>query len=216
ALGAAPAMGRVLQPVDYPVDAARAVVISDRLWRTQFGSRRDIVGLTVEISGIKRPIVGVMPPGARWPIDTDVWVPMRFTTEQDEDLQRRDNYVFTAIARLKAGTTIERTRASMARRKPGVRPRRRCERRSPRDVDGETDRRGGARRCPAHRDGGARPAGARLRACALDRRRVALRRRARRSCGAQRPEPRARGGWNTDECGPSRDADPPRARGRRT
>ena len=114
ALGAAPAMGRVLQPVDYPVDAARAVVISDRLWRTQFGSRRDIVGLTVEISGIKRPIVGVMPPGARWPIDTDVWVPMRFTTEQDEDLQRRDNYVFTGIARLKAGTTIERTRASMA------------------------------------------------------------------------------------------------------
>ena len=114
ALGVAPAMGRVLQPIDFPVDAARAVVISDRLWRAQFGARRDIVGQTFEISGIKRPIVGVLPPGARWPIDADLWVPLRFTTEQDPDLQRRDNYIFMGIARLKAGTTLEATRAAMA------------------------------------------------------------------------------------------------------
>jgi putative ABC transport system permease protein len=114
ALGVAPAMGRVLQPVDYPVDAPRAVVISDRLWRTQFGARSDIAGLTVEISGIKRPIVGVLPAGARWPIDTDLWVPMRFTTEQDPDLQRRDNYIFMGIARLKAGSSLAATQASMA------------------------------------------------------------------------------------------------------
>lgn len=114
AIGVAPAMGRVLQPIDYPLDAARAVVISDRLWRTQFGARPDVVGQSFEIAGIKRPIVGVMPPGARWPIDADIWVPLRFTTEQDPDLQRRDNYVFMGIARLKPGATIESTRSAMA------------------------------------------------------------------------------------------------------
>ena len=115
ALGAAPAQGRALQPVDYPVDAARAVVISDRLWRSQFGSRPDIVGLPVELNAIKRPIVGVLPPDVRWPLDVDVYLPLRFSTENDPDLRRRDNFVFQAIARLAPGATVQTTRASMSR-----------------------------------------------------------------------------------------------------
>jgi predicted permease len=114
AIGARPAIGRSLGATDYPVDAPRAVVISDRLWRTQFGSRPDIAGLTVEINAVKRSIVGVLPPGVRWPIDADLWVPFRLTTEQDPDLQRRDNFVYSGIARLKPGSTIESTRATMA------------------------------------------------------------------------------------------------------
>jgi putative ABC transport system permease protein len=114
AIGARPAIGRSLGATDYPVDAPRAVVISDRLWRTQFGSRPDIAGLTVEINAVKRSIVGVLPPGVRWPIDVDLWVPFRLTTEQDPDLQRRDNFVYSGIARLEAGSTIESTRATMA------------------------------------------------------------------------------------------------------
>jgi putative ABC transport system permease protein len=114
ALGARAAMGRLLAPSDYPVDAPRAVVISDRLWRTQFGGRADVVGLTVEVNATQRPIVGVLPPGVRWPLEADLWVPLRFSTEQDADLQRRDNYVFSGIARLKPGATREGTRAMMA------------------------------------------------------------------------------------------------------
>ena len=114
ALGTRPALGRTLQPVDFPVDAPRAIVISDRLWRRQFGSRPDVVGMTVEVNAIKRPIVGVMPPNVRWPIDADLWVPLRFSTEQDPDLQRRDNFIFSAIARLAPGATLESTRARMA------------------------------------------------------------------------------------------------------
>jgi putative ABC transport system permease protein len=114
ALRAEPAKGRLLQPADYPVDASRAVVISDRLWRTQFGARPDIVGLEVEVNAIKRPVVGVLPPDAEWPVGTDLWVPMRIATEQDPDLQRRDNYIFSGVARLKPGATLEGTRAAMA------------------------------------------------------------------------------------------------------
>ncbi len=114
ALGVTAKRGRVLQPFDYPLDAPYAVVISDRLWRTQFGAQSDIVGRTVEINAIKRTVVGVLPPGARWPIDADVWVPIRFSTELDPDLQRRDNFIFYAIARLKPGATLESTRAEMA------------------------------------------------------------------------------------------------------
>ena len=114
ALAVRPALGRTLQAGDFPVDAPRAIVISDRLWRRQFGSRPDVVGMTVEVNAIKRPIVGVMPADVRWPIGADLWVPLRFSTEQDPDLQRRDNFIFSAIARLAPGTTLESTRARMA------------------------------------------------------------------------------------------------------
>jgi putative ABC transport system permease protein len=125
ALGVAPAMGRLLGDMDYAPDAAPGVVISNRLWRTQFGSRPDIVGSTVEMNGLERSISGVLPEGARWPDEADAWIPMRIATEQDADLQRRDNYVFSAVARLAPGTTLQATQAKMevlARRAAALHP----------------------------------------------------------------------------------------------
>ena len=113
AVGAVPAKGRALRDVDYDANAPRTIVLSDRIWRTQFGARSDIVGATVEMNGIKRSVVGVLPPGARWPLDVDIWVPLRLTTEQDPDLRRRDNFVYDGIARLKDGVSLEQTRAVM-------------------------------------------------------------------------------------------------------
>src|SRR4029078_9383281 len=65
AIGVRPAKGRTLGVADYPVNAPRAVMISDRLWRTQFGSRPDIAGLTVEINAIKPPPHARFPPRCR-------------------------------------------------------------------------------------------------------------------------------------------------------
>jgi predicted permease len=115
ALGTGAARGRLLQPIDYPVDAPRAVVISDRLWKSQFGSRADIVGLSLELNAIKRPIVGVLPPDVQWPLDVDVWAPYRVRSENDPDLTRRDNFVFQGIARLAPGATLQTARAAMTR-----------------------------------------------------------------------------------------------------
>jgi len=114
ALGAPASTGRVLQPSDYEAGGGYSAVISDRLWRTQFGARPDIVGHVVEINAVKRTIVGVMAPDVRWPVDVDLWLPMRITNELDPDLQRRDNFVFSAIARLKPGATLESTAAAMS------------------------------------------------------------------------------------------------------
>ncbi|HEX6808397.1 MAG TPA: ABC transporter permease [Gemmatimonadaceae bacterium] len=114
ALGVRQQLGRPLQAADYALDGGYAVVISDRLWRSQFGARPDIVGHVVEINAIKRTIVGVMPADARWPIDADLWVPLRISSELDPDLQRRDNFIFEAIARLKPGATLASTGAEMA------------------------------------------------------------------------------------------------------
>jgi hypothetical protein len=112
-LGAMPQKGRVFDARDYPVAAGRAVVISDRLWRTRFGGRDDIVGLEVDVNSIRRPIVGVLPAQMEWPLDVDLWVPLRLSTEQDPGLQRRDNQIFQSIARIAPGRTNAQTNADM-------------------------------------------------------------------------------------------------------
>ena len=114
ALGVRQQLGRSLNASDYALDAGYPVVISDRLWRSQFGARPDIVGHVVEVNAIKRTVVGVMPAEARWPIDADLWVPLRLTSELDPDVQRRDNFVFEAIARLEPGASLASTSADMA------------------------------------------------------------------------------------------------------
>ena len=114
ALGVVPERGRVLQPSDYEESAPRGTVISDKLWRSAFGARADIVGLEADINGIKRPIVGVLAPDQEFPAGTDMWVPLRITDETEPSLIKRDNFIFQAVARLKPGATLEGTAAQMA------------------------------------------------------------------------------------------------------
>jgi predicted permease len=62
-LGARPALGRL----PLPADEDRAVVISDALFRSWFGSDPSVVGRSYDIAGKNRTIVGVMRPEFRFP-----------------------------------------------------------------------------------------------------------------------------------------------------
>jgi putative ABC transport system permease protein len=75
-LGAKPVMGRLLT-----VDDARAeapgVLISERVWRTRFGSAADVTSRRIGIEGVPHPIVGVLPAWFGFPERTaDVWLPL--------------------------------------------------------------------------------------------------------------------------------------------
>ena len=72
-LGAAAALGRVLQAADA---RAPVVVISDGLWKRRFGAAPDAVGKELLLNGERATVVGVLPAG--FPIqvrDTDVIAP---------------------------------------------------------------------------------------------------------------------------------------------
>ena len=114
ALGVTPQVGKLLAPADFVPGQPRTAVISHELWQRQFGGRPDILGLKVDIDATPRTIIGVLPPRTRWPLESEVWLPRRYLTEQHPDLQRRDNYIYEGIARLKPGTSLENTRAAMA------------------------------------------------------------------------------------------------------
>jgi putative ABC transport system permease protein len=106
-LGVTPAHGRLLQPRDVR-DAARSVVISDRLWRSRFGGQ-PVVGTTMALDGTVHEIVGVLAPGAGFPFGVDVWTPLVLSAEDLTPNQRGAHYV-EAIARLQQGVTLAQAR----------------------------------------------------------------------------------------------------------
>ncbi|HVS64943.1 MAG TPA: ABC transporter permease [Thermoanaerobaculia bacterium] len=71
-LGVSPILGRL--PVEEDED--RVVVISHALWKTWFGSDRDVLGRTLYAGGADRTVIGVMGPEFWFPDDgTLLWIP---------------------------------------------------------------------------------------------------------------------------------------------
>ncbi len=82
AIGVAPVRGRLFTAEEEAAgDQSGVTLISDRLWRARYGGREDALGATLTFDGGSRTIVGVMPPGYRFPYDEDAWWPTRVTPE---------------------------------------------------------------------------------------------------------------------------------------
>ena len=83
-LGARPLTGRTFAEGEDREGLDRVVVISHRLWQAYFGGAPDVVGREVQIDGVTRAIVGIMPAGFQLPTDfgedaaepSQLWVPL--------------------------------------------------------------------------------------------------------------------------------------------
>jgi putative ABC transport system permease protein len=75
-LGDRPALGRTIGPADDLLTASRVIVLADGFWRRQFGGDPTVVGRTIVLDRTPVEVVGVMPPGFRFPVEVDAWVPL--------------------------------------------------------------------------------------------------------------------------------------------
>src|ERR1700716_656777 len=66
-LGVGVQLGRDFQSSDEQVGAPRVVLLSDRFWRTHFGADRQVVGRTINFSGLPTSVIGVMPANLNFP-----------------------------------------------------------------------------------------------------------------------------------------------------
>ena len=111
ALGVTPLAGRVFADGEDRVGAdARIVVLSHRLWTTQFGGDRSIVGRDVTLGGQAYRVIGVLPAGTPWLDAGDLFMPLHRTPNEN-----RGSFELTAIARLAPGVTIGAARADLNR-----------------------------------------------------------------------------------------------------
>ena len=100
-LGASPAMGRVFQPGDDVMGSEPTIVLSDAMWR-EMGADPNILGRTLDIGGVSRTVVGVMPPNFWFPNPT---VRLWMATPLDPQ-SRTGNYEL--IGRIERGRRIDR------------------------------------------------------------------------------------------------------------
>ncbi len=114
-LGLHPALGRGFTPEDMSPAGTDPVILSNPFWKTRFGADPNILDRTIRIDGEERPIVGVMPPGARiQDREADLFLPQRF----DRESTGVGNWSFSGIARLKPGVTPEQATAELSQLTP--------------------------------------------------------------------------------------------------
>jgi putative ABC transport system permease protein len=75
-LGVAPVIGRNFVAADNRQGAEKVAIISDQLWRRDFGGGSDVLGKNVNINGKPATVIGVMPPGFSFPVNEQVWLPL--------------------------------------------------------------------------------------------------------------------------------------------
>src|SRR5580692_7991825 len=108
-----PELGRVFHPDDPTPGFNLEVVISDGLWKRDFGADPRILGRTLRLDNDVYFVVGVMPPdfhdqGRTTEIrNTEMWAASGFSSLPSPPPARSTRTLKTAIARLKPGHTLE-------------------------------------------------------------------------------------------------------------
>src|SRR6266567_4874946 len=107
-----PLLGRTFNAADGIPGHDHGVILSYELWQSQFGADPGIVGEKIDVNGGPGDVIGVMPKGFSFPgIKAEVWTPLALTAPE----WREGGRFLTAVARLKAGITLEQARQDMLR-----------------------------------------------------------------------------------------------------
>jgi len=112
-LGVSPARGRAYTREDDNIDA-RVVVLTDYAWKTLFNGDPNIVGKQISLSWRLYTVLGVMPPGFRFPVEgerADYLQPLHPLVP--EEVNNRDGHFIRMVGRLKPGVTIPQCEAEM-------------------------------------------------------------------------------------------------------
>jgi predicted permease len=111
-LGVAPEVGRSFTEAETWSNGTNVVMLSHRLWATEFGSRRDVVGTTIELNGRRAEVIGVVPARFAFPgLDADVWRPTAFPKENLAHEWFRRAHFIRGFARLRDGATAGQANA---------------------------------------------------------------------------------------------------------
>jgi putative ABC transport system permease protein len=112
-LGATPALGRIYTQAEWVPGCLNGIVVSDGLWKRQFGSDPHVIGRTVRVDEDPYTVIGVMPPDFRHPANTlggdvEIWSACGFSGGSYPSPPVRGRRLLPgALGRLKPGITLE-------------------------------------------------------------------------------------------------------------
>ena len=116
-LGVAPERGRGFGTTDDTTGGVDAVILSNALWRRRFNGR-EVTGLTINVDGHPRAIVGVMAASSVFPYrqiggaPADIFLPLRITAEVERE--RGNAFSTYLLGRLAPGVTISQANSAVS------------------------------------------------------------------------------------------------------
>ena len=111
-LGARPEIGRTFFPGEDIAGQDNFVLLSHALWQQRFGGDKTIIGRSIELEGVNRQVVGVMPATFRFPsTKTQVWIPLH-NDPRNTILYWADDYM-PMLGRLRPGFSIEQAHSEV-------------------------------------------------------------------------------------------------------
>ena len=94
-----------------PIPLPPFCILSYELWQTAFGGQPNMVGQMVEINGLRREVIGIMPPGADVMDNrTEIWMPIGLNPA---NRQNRGSHFLYLVGRLKDGVTPQAANAEL-------------------------------------------------------------------------------------------------------
>jgi predicted permease len=106
-----PAVGRTFSSEEDRPGQGHVAILSDQVWRNDFGASPAILGQDIILNGEPYRVVGVMPPDFKFPSWAKLWVPMAWT---DEKRAVRGNHNYSVIGRLKPGVDIRAAQSELS------------------------------------------------------------------------------------------------------
>jgi hypothetical protein len=108
-MGTDAAVGRLFSPEEERSGTPVAVV-GDGFWKRRLGGSANAIGTTLRVYDKAFTLIGVLPPGFRFPGTADVWIPRSTVGKNDH----RSANNFRAIGRLKPGVSIEEAQTQLS------------------------------------------------------------------------------------------------------
>jgi predicted permease len=104
-IGRRPLIGRSFDVDDERPGATPIMMLTHHAWQDRYGKDPAIIGRVIRVDEVPRVVVGVMPPGMRFPEDIDIWVPLAAS--------RADNGDPGLFGRLADGVKLAAARSAM-------------------------------------------------------------------------------------------------------
>ena len=106
--GVSPILGRTFSPTEDLPGGGKVAVISENLWRTQFGSDPKILSRTLSLNSSSYSVIGIIPAQFEASPEAEIWLPL----QADPNSTNQGHYL-AAAARLKWNVSLGQAQAEM-------------------------------------------------------------------------------------------------------
>lgn len=113
-LGVPPLLGRGFTEEEAKDQGARVIVLTYPLWQRAFGGDSKILGQQITLSARSYTVIGVMPPGWKFPIEDehiDYVIPLQYLVAS---LNNRGSHFLSVVGRLKPGVQIKQAEGELS------------------------------------------------------------------------------------------------------